>query len=91
MQVDFTLAPAEDTDTTNTNEAVKNLETFMDSNQKMEVNGNSLPTMKESLKRAAVGGQEETGLRQSTKIVLGVVFGLIGVAIIIAIIVICLR
>ena len=93
MKVDFTVAPDETGDESNTDDAFKNLETFMESGKPMRVNGKELPTMGETLEaeKVTVEQEEDGGLRDSTKIVLGVVFGLIGVAIIIAIIVICVR
>lgn len=97
MQIDFTLAPDESgAANTNTDEAVANLKEFMGSGRPMTVNGEELPPMSgtlesEPLVEANVEDPDSGGLRQSTKIVLGVVFGLIGAAIIIAIIVICVR
>ena len=97
MDVRFTLAPGEK-DQATTNDAVNGLETFLADDQKnLKINGKSLPMTPGSLKTTSVDRQtdtqeeEVTGLPLTTKIVLAVVFGLIGIAIIIAIIVICMR
>lgn len=63
----------------------------MDNGGDMIVNGKYLKPVPQTLTAKSVVREKEGGLAPSTKIVLGVVFGLIGVAIIIAIIVICVR
>lgn len=99
IDVKFTLAPGE-TDDSTTNEAVSDLQNFLsDENKDLRLRGETLKMAPGSLKTTSVetptGNSSErdpvTGLPLTTKIVLAVVFGLIGIAIIIAIIVICMR
>lgn len=91
--VKFTLAPA--TDGAITEKAVDNLKGFLlEPSENLQINGKEMPLVPKSLKTTSIKSQKAddvTGLALTTKIVLGVVFGLIGIAIIIAIIVICMR
>lgn len=99
VDVKFTIGPGEGNEATTSN-AVGDLQNFLvdDSSQGVEINGQALPMAQGSLKTTSVERlndesekEQVTGLPLTTKIVLAVVFGLIGVAIIIAIIVICMR
>lgn len=88
------MAPADEKALT-TDDAINNLQKFLEQdNKSLRIKGEELTMTPGSLKTSAVVQQKEeevVGLPLTTKIVLAVVFGLIGIAIIVAIVVICMR
>lgn len=92
----MTVEPSEDGSGPSTDEAKAKLEDHLVNGGELEINGKKLQLIDGTLtsKSEATATEEEKpshGISLTTKIVLGVVFGLIGLGIIVAIIVICLR
>lgn len=90
----MTLEPAEEGETTE--EARLKLEKYLENGGSIEVDGQDLKMVHGTLKTAAVKSgvpeeKEAGGVSATTTIVLAVVFSLIGLAIIIAVIVIVMR